>query len=252
MKTDFDGAGIWLTGASSGIGAALAVELAARGARVAATARRADRLAELANDRITALAADVTDAAAMEAAAERAAEIVGRIDVSISCAGNWQQMDVDHFDPQIIRDHLDVHVMGLAHQLAAVLPDMLARGSGTIVGVSSVAGYRGLPRAEAYAAAKAAQQLLLESLRTDVSARGVQVTTVNPGFVETEMTQTNRFPMPWMVDAPTAARTIADGIAAGKAEVVFPTPMMLTMKAARLVPVGLWGKYAGRAVGARH
>lgn len=239
----------WVVGASSGIGAALAAELLHRGHRVAVSARRARLLAELAAGGMSAQVCDVTDAASVTAAAGQVTAALGGLDTVIYSAGVWAQMDVDAWDPSVIRRHLEVHVAGLALVIGAVLPGMLARGAGTIAVISSVAGYRGLPRAEAYGAAKAAQQVLLESLRADVTGRGVRVVTVCPGFVKTEMTAENVFPMPWLIDADNAARRIARGLERGAPEIVFPLPMMLTMKAARLLPVRLWAAVAGRATG---
>jgi short-subunit dehydrogenase len=106
--------------------------------------------------------------------------------------------------------------------------------------MASVAGYRGIPGSEAYGASKAALLNLLESLRGSLGVRGIVVQTLSPGFVRTRMTDRNQFPMPFRIEPEAAARTIADGIARGKAEVVFPVPMMLAMKLARVVPVRTW------------
>lgn len=237
----------WVVGASSGIGAALATELLLRGHDVAVSARRASLLAELAAGGMTAQVCDVTDPSSVTAAARQVTAALGGLDTVIYSAGVWAQVDVDAWDSSIIRRHLEVHVTGLALVIGAVLPDMLARAAGTIAVISSVAGYRGLPHAEAYGAAKAAQQVLLESLRADVAGRGVRVVTVCPGFVRTEMTAGNDFPMPWLIDADDAARRVADGLERGAPEIVFPLPMMLAMKAARLLPVRLWAAVTGRA-----
>jgi short-subunit dehydrogenase len=121
--------------------------------------------------------------------------------------------------------------------LDAVLPGMIARSSGAIVGVASVAGYRGYTRAEAYGTTKAAAINLLESLRIDLDSLGVNVQVVNPGFVRTELTERNDFPMPFMIEADDAARRIADAIEKEKAEAVFPLPYRLGMKLVRFAPV---------------
>ena len=130
--------------------------------------------------------------------------------------------------------------MGLAYGVEAVLPDMRRRGAGTIVGVASVAGYRGFPRSEAYGATKAAEINMLEALRIDLRPLGITVQTVCPGFVRTDLTAKNTFPMPFMLEADDAARRICRGIEREKAEIVFPFPMMVAMKALRLVPVRLY------------
>ena len=128
----------------------------------------------------------------------------------------------------------------MSNAIAAVLPAMLRRRSGTIAGVASVAGYRGLAGAEAYGATKAAQINLLESLRIHLARTGVQVTTVCPGFVRTDLTAGNPFPMPFIIDADQAARSICDGLERERTEIVFPARMALLMKAARLVPARAW------------
>lgn len=237
---EISGARIWVTGASTGIGAALARELADRGARVAISARNAEQLAEVAEGRMVVVPVDVTDRAATVAAGERVREALGGLDVAVLNAGTWSSFHVEPWDSQLFADHLQVNVMGAVHTMEAVVPQMLAAGRGRIVGVASVAGYRGLPGSEAYNAGKAALISLLESLRGSLAPRGVVVQTVNPGFVTTRMTDRNRFPMPFKVEADVAARTIADGIARDKAEVVFPVPMMVAMKLARLLPVRVW------------
>jgi len=237
---ELPGARIWITGASTGIGAALARELADRGARVAISARSADQLAEVAGGRMVVVPVDVTDRAATVAAGEAVREALGGLDVAVLNAGTWSQFHVEPWDSQLFADHLQVNVMGAVHTMEAVVPQMLAEGRGRVVGVASVAGYRGLPGSEAYNAGKAAMISLLESLRGSLAPRGVVVQTVNPGFVTTRMTDRNRFPMPFKIEVDVAARTIADGIARDKAEVVFPLPMAVVMKIARLVPVRAW------------
>jgi len=237
---EISGARIWVTGASTGIGAALARELADRGAQVAVSARSADALAEVAGDRMVVVPVDVTDRAATVAAGLTVREALGGLDVAVLNAGTWSQFHVEPWDSQLFADHLQVNLMGAVHSMEAVVPQMLAAGRGRIVGVASVAGYRGLPGSEAYNAGKAALISLLESLRGSLAPRGIVVQTVNPGFVRTRMTDRNRFPMPFKVEPDVAARTIADGIARDKAEVVFPVPMMVLMKVARVLPVRTW------------
>ncbi|WP_222268187.1 SDR family NAD(P)-dependent oxidoreductase [Modestobacter marinus] len=237
---EISGARIWVTGASTGIGAALARELADRGARVAISARNAEQLAGVAGDRMVAVPVDVTDRAATVAAGERVREALGGLDVAVLNAGTWSRFHVEPWDSALFAEHLQVNVLGAVHSMEAVVPRMLAEGRGRVVGVASVAGYRGMPGAEAYNAGKAALINLLESLRGSLAPRGVDVQLVNPGFVRTQMTDRNLFPMPFRIEVDQAARTIADGIARDKAEIVFPVPMMLLMKLARLVPVRAW------------
>ncbi len=240
-----DGATVWITGASSGIGAALVRELAGRGCRVAASARRAEKLAELAAGtpgEVLPVPADVTDRAAMMAAADAVREQFGAIDLAILNAANWDQFSVESWDTDVIRRHFDTNVLGMVHGIEAVLADMRRRRSGAIAGMASVAGYRGLPRSEAYGATKAAEINMLESLRIDLRPLGIAVHTICPGFVRTDLTAKNTFPMPFMLDPDDAARRIARGLEKGKAEIVFPLPMLVLMKVARVVPVRVWAE----------
>jgi short-subunit dehydrogenase len=237
---------VWVVGASSGIGAATASELEARGATVAISARREQELERVSCGRMLVVPVDVTTAAAVAAAADRVREVHGRIDVAVLAAGWWQQMDARAWDTEVFDRHVQVNLVGTSNAIAAVLPEMLERGSGVIAGIASVAGYRGLAGAEAYGATKAAQINLLEALRVQVRRSGVRVTTVCPGFVRTELTAGNAFPMPFLMDADEAARAICDGLERGRTEIVFPLPMALLMKAARLVPVGLWARLWAR------
>jgi NAD(P)-dependent dehydrogenase (short-subunit alcohol dehydrogenase family) len=235
-----------VTGASSGIGRELVRELAHRGWLVGATARRAELLDALAAGspgRVLAVPADVTDRAAMLDAAAGVREALGPIDLAILNAAYWQRFSVAAWDTDVLRRHFDTNVMGMVHGVEAVLADMRRRRSGTIVGTASVAGYRGLPDSEGYGASKAAEIHLLESLRLDLRPAGIRVITVCPGFVRTDLTARNTFPMPWMVDPDDAARRILDGVARGKPEIVFPLPMMLAAKAVRVLPVRAyaWG-----------
>lgn len=242
----YPGAVVWITGASSGIGESLAGELAGRGARVAITARRGDRLDAIAGDRMLSVPADVTDLDAMRAAAARVEEELGPIDLAVLNAGTWRQMDVTAWDTELFRLHVETNLMGMVHGIDAVLPGMRRRRGGVIAGVSSVAGYRGWPSSEAYGSTKAAEINLLESLRIDLLPLGIRVLTVCPGFVRSDLTSQNTFRMPFLMEPPDAAARIADGIAREKAEMVFPLPMMLLMKATRLVPIRPWAALMSR------
>ncbi len=240
-----DGSRVWVTGASSGIGAALVTELAGRGCRVAASARRTELLEELAATapgEIVPVPADVTDRDAMLAAAESIRARFGAIDLVVLNAAHWGQFKVETWDTEVIRRHFDTNVIGLAHGVEAVLADMRRRRSGAIAGMASLAGYRGLPRSEAYGATKAAEINMLESLRIDLRPLGISVHTVCPGFVRTELTAKNSFPMPFMLEPSDAARRIVRGLEKGKAEIAFPLPMVAAMKVAKVVPVRLWAE----------
>ena len=230
----------WVVGGSSGIGAAVARELVRRGATVAISARRKEQLQDVAGGDMLVLPADVTDAAAVAAAAARVRQELGPIDLAVLSAGYWKQMDPADWDTEVFDQHIRVNLAGMSNAIAAVLPGMLQRHHGVIAGIASVAGYRGLAGAEAYGATKAAQINLLESLRVHIARTGVQVTTICPGFVRTDLTAGNPFPMPFIIDAGQAARSICDGLERDRTEIVFPTRMALLMKTARLVPARAW------------
>jgi NAD(P)-dependent dehydrogenase (short-subunit alcohol dehydrogenase family) len=233
----------WITGGSSGIGAALAHELCRRGARVAITARRGEQLADVAASapgEAHPLPGDVRDPGALREVVATVEANVGPIDLAVLNAGIWAQVNVREWDSQLIRDHVETNFMGMVNSLDAILPRMIPRRKGTVVGVASVAGYRGYTRAEAYGPSKAAEINLLESLRVDLGPLGIDVQLVNPGFVRTPLTERNDFPMPFMIEAPDAARRIADAIQKGKAEAVFPLPYRVGMKLVRVAPVRLY------------
>jgi NAD(P)-dependent dehydrogenase (short-subunit alcohol dehydrogenase family) len=230
----------WVVGGSAGIGAAVARELQSRGAVVAISARRSGQLDEVSAGTMLAVAADVTDPASLMAAASRIRDELGPIDLAVLSAGYWKQMTTTVWDTETFDRHVEVNLIGMSNAIAAVLPQMLDRRRGVIAGISSVAGYRGLAGSAAYGATKAAQINLLESLRIQVARRGVRVVTICPGFVSTELTAGNDFPMPFIIEADEAGRAICDGLERGRTEIVFPVRMALLMKAARLVPVALW------------
>lgn len=237
---------VWVIGASSGIGAALARELVTRGAQVAISARRLDRLeAESRGDMVCA-PADVTDLPGLRRAARTVNAALGPVDTAIVAAGYWKRADARDWDTEEFARHVEVNLLGLSNCIAVTLPDMLRRGSGHLLGVSSVSGYRGIPGAEYYGATKAAATNLLEGLRAAVAGLGVHVTTISPGFVRTPMTDVNDFPMPFLIEADEAARIVADGMERGRNEIVFPLPMAVAMKAARVLPNGLWAQIAPR------
>lgn len=248
MSSDdvINGRRFWLVGASSGIGAALARELRARGAHVAISARKAEDLHEVAGGDMVVVPLDATDRQAVSAAEGEVRAALGGLDTVVWCAGYWEQFDAARWDADSFQRHVEVNLLGLNNVLAAVVPPMVDAGHGHLVGIASVAGYRGLAGAEAYGATKAAQINLLEGLRAALRRHGVRVTTVCPGFVRTPMTDTNDFPMPFMVEAEEAARTIADGLEAQRTEIVFPLPMAIMMKVARVVPVRVWSAITTR------
>lgn len=246
MSTNYDWADqrVWIVGASRGIGAALATELANAGASVAISARSEDDLKAVAAGRMFAVPADVTDRASVQTAAQKIDAELGGIDTVIYCSGYWKRMDARNWDADDYARHIQVNLLGMNDVIAAVLPDMVARHAGRFVGIASVAGYRGLPGAEAYGATKAAQINQLEAMRTALAPSGVEIVTVCPGFVRTELTEGNSFPMPFIISAEQAATSIREGLESGRQEIVFPTPMAVAMKLARIVPVRAWTRLA--------
>ena len=232
----------WITGASSGIGKAVALELAGAGVKVAASARSVDALKALAteNPLIKAYPCDVTDSAAMATAASQIAAELGPIDLVILNAGTWFPVDLKNFDPAMFQKTFDVNFLGVVRGIAAVLPGMRERRRGQIAIVASVAGYRGLPKAGAYGPSKAALINLAESLRPDLADLGITLSLVNPGFVATPMTAVNDFPMPFMIETNDAARRIVKGLASGRFEVAFPWQLVSILKIARVLPYWLY------------
>ncbi|HEX9163722.1 MAG TPA: SDR family NAD(P)-dependent oxidoreductase [Thermoanaerobaculia bacterium] len=235
-----------ITGASSGIGASVARELARRGWSLGLLARRADLLERLRAElpaRSVALPCDVTDASAVERAVRTGeAGLGGPFDLAIANAGVSIPNHAAKFNLEEADLTIRVNVLGTMYLFAAVVPSMIQRRSGRFAGVASIAGLRGLPGAAPYSASKAAMQAFLEASRIELAPYGVGVTIVNPGFIATAMTEKNRFRMPFLMEVDRAARIIADGIERGKRVVEFPRPMSLLMRFARHVPDALWDR----------
>lgn len=229
---------IWITGAGSGIGEALALLLARSGARIIASGRRAEILDILAqrHPAITPLALDVTERGSVAVAVSA----MEAIDTAILCAGTHLPTPADAFDAATVRALMETNFMGIVHCVEALLPDMLARGQGHLVLVASVAGYRGLPTAAGYSASKAAVIALAEALKLDLDGTGVRVSLVNPGFVDTPLTRKNPFPMPDIITADDAALIIARGLASNRFEIAFPRRFATVMKLLRILPDRLY------------
>lgn len=231
---------VWITGASSGIGAALATLIAekSRADTIAASARSTDKLEALskAHPAIKSHPVDVTDAGAVADCVSEIEEASGPIALAVLCAGTWKLTDIEGFDIAAARAGFEVNYMGVIHALEAVLPGMMKRRSGHIAIVASVAGYRGLPLSAAYGPTKAALINLAETLRAELRPHGITVSIVNPGFVDTPMTSDNPFPMPGIISAETAAQSLLAGLEAEKYEIVFPRLFGYSVKALRYLP----------------
>lgn len=228
----------WITGASTGIGRELAIKLAAKGVAVAASARSAPKLDELAASRsnILAVPLDVTSLEHTKQALEVIEARIGPVDLAVLNAGVWDPMPVAGYDAARALSSMAVNYGGIANMLEVLLPGMIARRRGHIAIVASVAGYRGLPKAAAYAPSKAAAISLAEVLRLELAAHDITVSLINPGFVETPMTAVNDFPMPFLIKADDAAERILRGLQKRRFEIAFPWQMVATLKVLRMMP----------------
>lgn len=242
-----------ITGASTGIGAALGVELGRRGHKVGLIARRAELLIEVAarveaaGGKAAWAAADVTQRESLEAALRELEAKLGPCDVLVANAGSGEPTPAHKVPIDAIERILDLNVKGVLYAIGAVLPGMVARKSGHITAVSSVAGFRGLPGTAGYSASKAYVTTLLEGFRQDLRRFNIAVTSINPGFIETPLTEVNKFPMPFIMPVDRAARIIADGLEARPAELTFPWQMKFLMNLARVMPNWLYDLVITRA-----
>jgi len=236
--TDWQGRRVWLVGASTGIGAALATLLLARGANVALSARSADKLESLALGRANALVIplDATRPESFAAAHGRIAAAWGGVDLAVYLAGTYTPTRAWELTVDRARSHVEANLMGAFNLLPVVLPGLLARGAGGVALVSSVAGYRGLPNGLVYGPTKAALINLAEALYLDLSPKGVGVYLINPGFVETPMTAQNEFRMPALITSEAAAAEIVTGLEHGEFEIHFPKRFTGWLKALRHLP----------------
>ncbi len=254
---DWTGRTAWLVGASSGIGRALASALHARGARVVVSARKAEALNAFVAEHSGALALpmDVTHLPAVKVATQQILAN-GGLDCMVYCAGHYREMTATAFDlPDMLR-HCQINYAGALHLLDAVLPHFLGRSTssstsngnrplnrhsnghfnGHISLISSVAGYRGLPKSLAYGPTKAALINLSETLYLDLHGRGIGVSLINPGFVDTPLTAQNKFTMPALISTDEAAAEILRGWEKGEFEIHFPKRFTYVMKLLQLLP----------------
>ena len=248
--TDWRDRRVWLVGASSGIGLATAQALHRAGAQVVVSARQEQALLAFVQDHpgSQALVVDVTDAQSLAQAAERLWS-QGPVDLVCFCAGHYRPMRAEALDLADALRHQDVNVGGAWHLLAAVMPRILAQGHGHISLVSSVAGYRGLPKSLAYGPTKAALIHLAEVLYLDLQPRGIGVSLVTPGFVRTPLTAQNDFAMPALMEPEDAANALLAGWAQGDFMIDFPRRFTRVLRLMRCLPYRLYFWLVRRTTG---
>ena len=251
---------VLITGASSGIGRGLALELARRGAKLGLVARRKNILDEIVGEiaaargkkgdqqsaNALAIPADVQDAESMRAAAERLRSEFGRVDVLIANAGIGVTNDAAELDAAKLANVISVNVVGAANSSAAVIPDMVKRGSGHLVVISSLAAYRGLPKSAAYCASKAAVSAMFESLRLDLKPHGIDVTIIHPGFIKTPLTSGRQAKLPWLQELGPAVKKIVTAIEKRKKSYAFPWQLATIVRAGMIVPNAVYDWISSR------
>ena len=253
MKTEYRTA--LITGASSGLGRGLAAWFARRGTRVFAVARRLENLnalrdeAQAAGGVVEPVRLDVADYQATLEKVRAIDDECGGLDLVVANAGVGEETPGWQFDWEKAEQVLQVNVMGAAATLSAVLPRMVERNQGHLVGVSSISSFRGMPKMAAYSGSKAFLSTFLESLRVDLVGTGVAVTAIHPGFVRTEMTAKNKL-MPLVIEAEDASERMAKAIMRRDGEFSFPTPTALAGKTLAMIPDGVLGR-AMKAAAAR-
>lgn len=241
-----------ITGASSGIGRGLALEIASRGAHLGLLARRDDLLQEIAdaaracNVKAVFATADVRDAKAVRQAADRFRQELGPIDILIANAGIGTANHITELTPEHAANVIGINVLGSVNSVAAVLPEMVERGQGRLVAISSLAAYRGLAKSAAYCASKAAMTAYFESLRIDLRHSGVGVTIIHPGFIKTALTSGRRAKMPYLMELDYAVKKIVSAIEKEKKIYAFPWQLATIVRSSMLMPVAMYDWIAER------
>ena len=245
---------IFLTGASSGIGEALALALAKRGAILGLLARREELLRDLAErcerngGQARYFAVDVTDAKAVEIAAETFRREFGKIDILIANAGIGGNNDeTRNLNAEAVAKVININLLGAVNAVAAVLPVMLENKSGQLVAVSSLAGFRGLPKSAAYSASKAGMTAFFESVRLDVQSKGVAVTIIQPGFIKTPLTSGRANKMPFLMELEDSIPHFLRAIEKRAKFAAFPWQLAGFVRLGRIFPAWLYDRIAGRA-----
>jgi short-subunit dehydrogenase len=245
---------VLITGASSGLGEYLAVELGRRGHTLSLVARRAEQLAQVverveqAGGRARWAVADVTARDALRNAVRELEAHHGPTDILVANAGSGNPSPAARIDAERVVGIMRLNYDGVVYAIEAVLPGMLERQQGQIVAVSSLAARLGLPQNGAYSASKAAVSRLMEAYAAELGPLGVAVTTVHPGFVRTPLTDKNKFRMPFMLEPEAAANIMADGILRRSRRVDFPLPMVWLVQLASWLPTPIFERAVQRAL----
>ncbi|OWV88740.1 oxidoreductase [Rhizobium sp. N122] len=248
---------VWITGASSGIGRALALKLAAEGYKVAVTARRHEKLVELQAEArglsgsIVVLDGDVTDAEDMEHIMASIEYQHGTLAMAILNAGVYLPVHAEDMNRADFEKSFAVNLSGVVNCLLPAIGHMKTKGQGQIAIVSAVNGYGGLPTGAAYGATKAALINMAESLKFDLDKIGIRIQLVSPGFVDTPATRKSAFPTPALIPVEEAAREIAAGLKTQAFEITFPKRFATMVKLARLLPYGAYFPLVNRVTGWR-
>ncbi len=239
-----------ITGASSGLGRAMALEIAARGGHLGLLARREDLLKEVVeetrNVKAVFATADVRDAKAVREAADRFRKELGPIDILIANAGIGTADHAVSLTPEHAANVIGINVLGAINSVAAVLPEMVERNHGRLVAISSLAAYRGLARSAAYCASKAALSAYFESLRIDLRHTGVGVTTIHPGFIKTDLTAGRAAKMPYLMELDEGVKKIVGAIEKEKKTYAFPWQLATIVRAGMVMPVAMYDWIAAR------
>jgi short-subunit dehydrogenase len=248
--TAWTGKRIWIIGGSTGIGRATAILLHTCGAKVAVSARKLEVLNALASEHngMLALPLDLNDIEAVKRAQATLVESWGGIDLVVCAAGAYTATRAWELTPERVDEMMGVNLISTMKATAILIPQLLKQGSGTVAFISSVAGYRGLPKALVYGPSKAALTNFAETLYLDLHPKNIGVVVINPGFVRTPMTSQNDFNMPALIEPEEAAREIKDGLEAGKFEIHFPRRFTRVLKFLRFWPDTLYFKFIKRIV----
>ena len=245
---------VFLTGASSGIGEALAIALARKGAILGLVARREELLADIAakceavDGTARSFACDVVHAEALQTAADKFRYEFGHIDIMIANAGiGGNDTATRAYEPASVKKLLDINLLGSVNSIHAVLTHMIEHGSGHLVGISSLAGFRGLPKSAAYSASKAGMTAFFESVRLDHQKNNIAVTIIHPGFIRTPLTAGRANTMPFLMELDDAIPHFISAIEKKKKFAAFPWQLATVVRLAKIMPAWLYDKVAGKA-----